>query len=265
MEASLAANIISFLGKTGGRDKLYRTCQYGSRFVWWCVQESKRDPELVKKLKGLDSHLSTSRKLLRIGKSVEFLRAAQKSIHRSDPFLQFTITLANINKASYLLIDHLLWMHRIGLVKVNSTYYGHLSSRFWLATLLLSLSTDLYAILGVLGTLLQTDTTKVSLDSEKAVKQYSNGSASGAIPSHETNGHRNHTMHRTSLKQVLMTLFRYHLGLILDTLKNLADLFLPLSYLGHINISSGLQGLLGLISSIIGVLTVWDTKYRLAI
>eukprot|EP00057_Strongylocentrotus_purpuratus_P020376 XP_011674850.1 PREDICTED: peroxisomal membrane protein 11B isoform X1 [Strongylocentrotus purpuratus] len=266
MEASVATNIISFLNKTGGRDKFYRTCQYGSRLVWWCVQESKRDPDLVKKLQGLDSHLSTSRKLLRIGKSVEFFRAAQKSVHLSDPFLQFTITFANINKASYLLIDHLLWMHRIGLVEVNSKYYGHLSSRFWLATLILSLSTDLYAICGVVGTLLQTDmSTKMSLDSDEAVKQCSNGSISGTRPSHETNGNSHHGVHTTTMKQVVMTLFRYHLGLILDILKNSADLFLPLSYLGHINISSGLQGLLGLISSVIGVLTVWDSKYKMVI
>lgn len=204
--------------------------------------------------------------VLRIGKSVEFFRAAQKSVHLSDPFLQFTITFANINKASYLLIDHLLWMHRIGLVEVNSKYYGHLSSRFWLATLILSLSTDLYAICGVVGTLLGTDATKVSLASDEAVKQCSNGSVSGTRPSHETNGNSNHSVHRaTTLKQVVMTLFRYHLGLILDILKNSADLFLPLSYLGHINISSGLQGLLGLISSMIGVLTVWDSKYKMVI
>lgn len=261
MEASATARVISFLNKTSGRDKLYRTCQYGSRLVWWCIQETHSDPALVKKLQGLDSHLSTSRKLLRIGKSVELLRAAQQSVHLSDPFLQFTITFANVNKASYLLVDHLLWLHRVGLVAIDTKYYGNLSSRFWLATLILALSTDLYGILNVLGTLLSTDTPK---SSSEASQQRANGSAPH-IHSNGTNGNRHPVAHGASLKRVLVSLFRYHLGLILDLFKNLADLFLPLSYLGYINISSGLQGLFGVIASIIGLLTVWDAKYKMVL
>ncbi|XP_071477445.1 peroxisomal membrane protein 11B-like [Diadema antillarum] len=266
MEASVAAQIITFLNKTSGRDKLYRTCQYGSRLAWWCIQETKRDPILVKKLKGLDSHLSTSRKLLRIGKSVELLRAAQKSVHLSDPFLQFTITFANVNKATYLLVDHLLWLHRVGLVTVDSRYYGHMSSRFWLATLILCLSRDIYSLVDVLTMLLSTDSSqKTASESSPITHQHSNGSVTQteATDGSARNSNRFRERSRLTFARIAVMLFRHHLALVLDTLKNLADLFLPLTYLGYINLPAGVQGLLGVISSVIGVLTVWSSKFKL--
>ena len=179
--------------------------------------------------------------MLRIGKSFEMLRGAQKSIHLSDPVLQFTITFANLNKACYLLVDHLLWLHRVGLVDIDTKYVGDVSSRFWLATLILSLTRDIYGILDVLGTLLRTESYKVSSDSKEASQQCMNGSVARSDDVSNGSNTRHHSIHQPSIVRIVVTLFRYHLGLVLDTLKNLADLVLPLSYLGIINISAGLQ------------------------
>lgn len=51
--------------------------------------------------------------------------------------------------------------------------------------------------------------------------------------------------------------------LLLDTVKNVADIFLPLSSLGYINLSPGIQGLLGLISSLLSLMCVWDSTLKL--
>ena len=52
--------------------------------------------------------------------------------------------------------------------------------------------------------------------------------------------------------------------LIMDTLKNLADFWLPMSALGHINLSPVLVGILGVISSITSALPLIDpTKYKM--
>ena len=50
----------------------------------------------------------------------------------------------------------------------------------------------------------------------------------------------------------------------MDTLKNLADFWLPMSALGHINLSPVLVGILGVISSITSALPLIDPiKYKM--
>lgn len=49
----------------------------------------------------------------------------------------------------------------------------------------------------------------------------------------------------------------------LDLVKNVSDLVLPLNTLGKVNASTGVQGSLGIISSMIGVATVWNPTLKL--
>jgi peroxin-11B len=51
--------------------------------------------------------------------------------------------------------------------------------------------------------------------------------------------------------------------LVIDTVKNLCDLYIPLSNLNIIRPHNGLQGLVGTISSILGLLQLWDKSYQL--
>ena len=51
--------------------------------------------------------------------------------------------------------------------------------------------------------------------------------------------------------------------LVLDLAKNLSDLVLPLEALGHIQASPGVQGLFGVVSSVIGIATTWQPLLRL--
>ena len=50
---------------------------------------------------------------------------------------------------------------------------------------------------------------------------------------------------------------------MLDTTKNLFDIFLPLSFLKYVNLSPGTQGAVGLISSLLNIISIWDSKYKL--
>ena len=49
----------------------------------------------------------------------------------------------------------------------------------------------------------------------------------------------------------------------LDTAKNICDIFIPLSYEGHININAGIIGLLGVLSSIAGIAALVDPSVKL--
>lgn len=56
------ANIIRVAEKTSGRDKLCRVVQYGSKFVYWVLEQESLSPNLISKLKNLESSISTARK-----------------------------------------------------------------------------------------------------------------------------------------------------------------------------------------------------------
>lgn len=60
--ASQVANIIKLTEKTSGRDKLCRIVQYGSKFVYWVLEQESLSPQLITKLKALESSISTARK-----------------------------------------------------------------------------------------------------------------------------------------------------------------------------------------------------------
>lgn len=51
--------------------------------------------------------------------------------------------------------------------------------------------------------------------------------------------------------------------LLIDVIKNLCDLYLPLSNLNYVTPSPAVQGIAGTISSILGLLQIWDTRYAL--
>lgn len=56
------AKVIRVTERTSGRDKLCRVVQYGSKFVYWVLEQESLSPELVDKLKSLESSISTARK-----------------------------------------------------------------------------------------------------------------------------------------------------------------------------------------------------------
>ncbi|XP_022101345.1 peroxisomal membrane protein 11B-like [Acanthaster planci] len=252
MSEEFVNRVIKLGSQTSGRDKLYRTFQYGSKFLGWCLEQGSGDQDLIQKIKALERTLSTSRKLLRLGKSLDMLTGALKTIHLEDTFLQVTITLSKLNQALYLLIDHALWAHRIGIVKANNERLTTLSSRFWLATLILNLSRDLYELMNVVNN---------AIDVYMKQREHRHGdSPNGDLVRVETNLQFNENARQLD---VLAFCLQSNKPIVLDLVKNAADLFLPLSSLGYLAIPAGIQGLCGLISSLVGLATVWDAKLKL--
>ena len=52
--------------------------------------------------------------------------------------------------------------------------------------------------------------------------------------------------------------------IVTDALKNICDILIPLKIWGKVNISEGRVGMLGLISSICGILSIINPKYKLS-
>ncbi|GAB1600397.1 peroxisomal membrane protein 11A-like [Argonauta hians] len=215
---------IQFVSKTSGRDKLCRLIQYSSKFAWWYIQKSQYQTPLVQKLKLLDSSISTSRKMFRFGKSFEVLNNTLKTLHVDDMILRTLISLAKINNALYLLFDNLIWLDRVGIVKVNRPKISELSAQFWLASILCSIGRDFYQLACI------------------------------------TN---NDTTNKYPQLQIYVFSLIKNKPLLLDFIRNTADLPLPMAMLHQVNLSPGVLGLLGIISSYIAILTEWNPHYKI--
>lgn len=125
--------------------------------------------------------------------------------------VKITITIAKITNAMYLLADHLIWIGRMGIMKVNLTKCNRTANRYWLMTIGMNLVRDIYEIIKVFQ-------------------------------------RERHSLYLKLHKNPVL----------LDTIKNGCDLFIPLTALGHVRCTSGTIGILGMISSLIGLYTIID-------
>jgi len=164
----------------------------------------------------------------------------------------------------YLILDNMLWLNSIGIVdlKKKEVMLNKWSNKFWLFSSILYLARDLHDLIGLIQ--------KEELMKSKkydSTNKYVLNETSGAYTSNlNSNGSSLSTkrllMKILNILHIIVINKRNH-PLLLDTIKNIFDIFLPLSNLKFVNLTSGMQGLCGLISSLISILVVWDSKYKL--
>lgn len=223
--------IVKLNNQAAGRDKLARILQYGSRALWYYMQQKKINHQTVEKLRALEYTFSSFRKLLRLGKCVDVLYSALSSIHYPNVLVRVTTTLSRIAMSLYLLADHILWIGRTGLCAVNGEKWGKVANKYWMYALIMNLIRDIYEIHRILK-LRQIGWTDILSDSCDARKK-------------------------------LATCARDHKDVIVDTVKNACDVIIPMTALGFLNFSPGSVGLLGVISSTAALLTLIDPLLKL--
>ena len=198
--------------------------------------------------------------VLRLGKSHDLIESALKSKNLEDYFLRFTITTSNANLALYLLIDNILWLHNIGilnLTKERSTKLNKASNKFWLFSNILCLIRDFYE----LANLLRNNDEEEEMNKYGSSARYKLDGNSGAYTVSRRN--RDFNARQLLLKCVRHLRNKKNRPLLIDLTKNIFDLFLPLSSLDIIKLSPGSQGFFGLVSSILSLFIVWDSKFKL--
>jgi peroxin-11B len=203
--------------------------------------------------------LSSTRRIMRLGRSFEFIEKSLKSIKIDDSFLRYTLTMASLNQACYLLLDNILWFNSMKIInlKNNNGIDRELSIRtwsnkFWLFSSILNLSRDINELLTAIQ---NSDETLKTMARNRYVLDKTSGMYSPAPVGQD--------------KFSLMTKLRYillnkkHHPLLVDFVKNIFDIMLPLSSLDYIKLSPGSTGLCGFISSLLGLLVLWDIRYKL--
>ena len=218
---------MKYNAQTNGRDKLCRLFQYACKFALWYSETHRPHQALMTQLKNLETTLSTTRKVLRLGKFADMFQGAIKSMSVSDFLHKLCLVIGKTSQGIYLLLDNYIWLGKQGLIKVDTKTFGPRAAKFWLTTIFFNIIRNIYDILNILEN-----------ESRRRKKKEVSGNWVDCCGRHKP--------------------------VIVDTVKNMTDLFLPLSILHYIDTSAGFQGIMGMISSIMGIMVTWDpARYKL--
>lgn len=193
--------------------------------------------------------MSAGRKLFRLGNTVNSIEAAKRTMQLADPVLCLCLTAANINRALYFICDNVLWARNVGLTQdIDKDRWSLNASRFYFLSLVMHLTRDVYVISQLM---VQRARDKRFQEKLNCHMDESPEVAEAVVP---------------QLDAFLFLLFeslKTHPAVVLDALKNICDLFIPLDRLGIYQSSAGVVGFCGLISSLLGIVTLLHPNLKI--
>lgn len=241
--------VLKLTSQSQGRDRLFRATQYACALSSYLLREHKHREELLNKLGSLESNMSAGRKLFRLGNTLSSIDAAKRTAQLSDPVLCLTLTAANVSRGLYFICDNLLWLRNVGLLRdVDKERWSLLASRCYLFSLTMSLLRDSYAIGQLVRHRARDKGFKRRMDMHLGE---SPEVAEAVVPQLD------------ALLFLLLHVLRSHPALALDTLKNVCDLFIPLDKLRIYQSNAGVVGFCGLLSSLIGIMTLLQPNLKI--
>eukprot|EP00698_Gefionella_okellyi_P002883 TRINITY_DN12748_c0_g1_i1.p1 TRINITY_DN12748_c0_g1~~TRINITY_DN12748_c0_g1_i1.p1 ORF type:complete len:245 (-),score=33.18 TRINITY_DN12748_c0_g1_i1:176-874(-) len=146
--------LTQFLSKTDGRDKIYRTLQYGCRLVGHVLAGGmKVSPDsLSAKLTKVSSALSDGRKLLRLFKWLNDVLKLSQIYSSAEPMhMQILNVGKSVFNLLYYLVDNTQWLGKVGLIQVDNARLSKHSGRFWMISLILAIIIDMITYQGLLA------------------------------------------------------------------------------------------------------------------
>uniref|UniRef100_A0A3Q3ND84 Peroxisomal biogenesis factor 11 beta n=1 Tax=Labrus bergylta TaxID=56723 RepID=A0A3Q3ND84_9LABR len=225
---------VRFNAQSQAKERVIRAAQYACTLLGYTLQKGGAAAELRKTIGQLEAHMSLTRKLLRLGNSVEALESAKRAIHLSDSVLRLCLTISHLNRAMYFACDNVLWAGKTGIIsKLDMKKWSERSFRYYLFALILNLTRDLYEL-------------RLLIDCEERHR----------ASKHPPSPHPGSASADQLQLHLLATVLYSNPPLLLDLLKNSCDIFIPLDRLGIYTTGSGFVGLCGLTSSILSILTL---------
>ncbi|KAF1381197.1 hypothetical protein PFLUV_G00151060 [Perca fluviatilis] len=238
---------VRFNAQSQAKERVIRAAQYACTLLGYTLQKGGAAAELRKTVSQLEAHMSLSRKLLRLGNSVEALEAAKRAIHLSDSVLRLCLTISHLNRAMYFACDNVLWAGKTGLVsKLDQHKWSQRSFRYYLFALILNLTRDVYEL-------------RLLIECEaRSRAARSPPSPSPTLPADHSLSPSTPDMLAWLRRQLhlLVTVLYSNPPLLLDLLKNSCDIFIPLDRLGIYPTGQGFVGACGLASSVLSILTM---------
>ncbi|XP_034400961.1 peroxisomal membrane protein 11B isoform X2 [Cyclopterus lumpus] len=237
---------VRFNAQSQAKERVIRAAQYACTLLGYTLQKGGATAELHKTVSQLEAHMSMTRKLLRLGNSVEALQAAKRAIHLSDSVLRLCLTISHLNRAMYFVCDNVLWAGKTGLIsKLDQHKWSQRSFRYYLFALILNLTRDLYEL-------------HLLVECEgryRASKSPHSPDPSTTLSADHLSAPSTAAWIRRQL-HLLGTVLYSNPPLLLDLAKNVCDIFIPLDRLGIYPTGPGFVGTCGMASSVLSIFTI---------
>lgn len=190
--------------------------------------------------------------VLRFGKCIDLLYAAQRTIHHTNVTLRLTLTLSKIAQALYLYADHIIWLSRSGLAKsVDAKKWNHTANKYWFVSIVVNLCRDFYELSRLIDRTLNSGNGR----NKQTIYRWL----------FDTNTHIS-ALSKQDLTKASHQIYGYvyeNRAIFIDTTKNLCDVFIPLTALGYTQLKPRTIGLLGVISSIAAIIVLLQPAAKL--
>ncbi|KIW15602.1 hypothetical protein PV08_05650 [Exophiala spinifera] len=220
---------LRYVATTVGRDKVLRTIQYFARFYSWYLYRTNNPTSAIQPWTVVKTQLGLTRKILRIGKFVEHLRAGSEiydaavKSSNGDKITQYLQILRQIGYAGYLLFDMMTVLDAMGVKKdprvknIQATAF-----RFWWTGLTASAVSGIY-------------------------NNYKLRQRAKAVDEKDAEA-----------KVEKVKIAKQQKAVNIQLVSDLCDLTVPGTALGYLNLDDGIIGLAGTTSSLLGVYGAWQ-------
>lgn len=190
--------------------------------------------EIIFKLRELEQYFISCRRVLSFGRCTDQLYSALKSLHFSDPVVRMTLFTSKFWLSFQMFADHVLCLHQIGFLKIEKERWMERANKFWLYSISLNLLRDAYELINVI----QQRRTRNKDNLDSGVKNF-------------------------ALSTPFMWAVKYP-KLSCDLIKNLCDFWIPYSAVNKMDLHPSVISMLGIISTTMGILQIYDKSYRLS-
>lgn len=189
---------------------------------------------------------------MRFGKCIDVLYAAQRTIHHTNVTLRLTLTLSKIAQALFLYADHIIWLSRTGLVKsIDAKKWNDTANKYWFVSIVMNLCRDFYELSRLIDRTLNSGNGR---NNQTLYRWLFDTNAN--ISSLSKNDFGKASLHAYSYVYENRAIF-------IDTMKNMCDVFIPLTALGYTKLKPRTVGLLGVISSIAAIMVLIQPAAKL--
>uniref|UniRef100_UPI0037E74562 peroxisomal membrane protein 11A isoform X2 n=1 Tax=Semicossyphus pulcher TaxID=241346 RepID=UPI0037E74562 len=156
---------------------------------------------------------------------------------------------SNINRALYFICDNALWARSVGLIRdIDKERWSLNASRCYFFSLIMNLTRDVYVILQLMSQKVRDKHFRQKMD---AHLNESPEVADVVVPQLD------------AFLFLLLESLKSQPAVAWDTLKNICDLFIPLDRLGIYQSNAGVVGFCGLVSSVIGIITLVQPTFKI--
>jgi peroxin-11B len=227
-----------------------RTVQYFSRFYSWYLYRTNNPASTIAPWTATKVQLGLARKIMRIGKFVEHIRAAAELYDASqkvaanggDKISQYLQITRQLGYAGYLTLDTMTVLDAAGIVKsARAKELQKRAFKAWFVGLLASAIAGVYSNYKLSVRARQVDEKDPDAKVEsKKIEKYATAHCD------------------EDCDEFADTIYRQRKVTNIQLLSDLCDLTVPSTAIGYANFDDGIVGLAGTVSSLLGVWGVWQ-------